>query len=69
VTKLDEKVYTTVNDVMTISSALRDIELNFWRQGYDVIRGLAGAVIIKLSDGEVHFVPEGLSIKQILFLY
>lgn len=35
-TKFDEKVYQSVNDVMAIPSALRDIELNFWRQGYDV---------------------------------
>ncbi len=67
-TKFDEKVYQSVNDVMAIPSALRDIELNFWRQGYDVKRGAAGAVIIKMSDGEVHFVPAGTCIKQIVFL-
>jgi hypothetical protein len=68
-TKINEKVYQVVNDVMTIPSALRDIEANFWRQGYDVRRGVAGTVIIRLSDGEVHFVPVGMCIKQILFLF
>ncbi|MTI82714.1 MAG: hypothetical protein FH756_02205 [Firmicutes bacterium] len=67
--KLDEKVYVAVNDALEIPHRLTCIESDLRHQGYIIERGVAGSVIIKLNNGEVHYVPAGMCIKQIIFSY
>lgn len=63
---VQKKVYKSINDVLDMPSALNDIAEDYKGQGFDVSRGDFGMVILKLDDGEVHFVPTGLHIEQIL---
>jgi len=50
-------------------SALNALAKEYECEGYKVERGLAGVVILKLDDGEVHFVPVGSTIRQALYAY
>jgi hypothetical protein len=64
---LQKRVYKSVNDVVLMPQELNAIADEMISQGYEVNRGPAGTVILKLDDGQVYFVPAGNSIKQILF--
>ncbi|GBF34112.1 hypothetical protein DCCM_3224 [Desulfocucumis palustris] len=67
--KIREQVFRVVGDIMRMSSALNTLAKEHEREGYKVERGLAGVVILKLENGEVHFVPAGSTIKQVLYAY
>lgn len=67
--KVLEQVYQTVADVMKMPEELNTLAETYRAEGYRVERGLAGTVILKLDDGEVHFVPGAVSISQLVFRY
>jgi len=69
VKKVCEQVYQVVGDIMKMPSALNALAKEHEREGDKVERGLAGVVILKLDDGEVHFVPAGSNISQLIFAY
>lgn len=64
---VQERVYKPIHDIMRAAAELNTIARQHEQEGYTVERSIAGAVILKLNDGEVHFVPSGSSIKQLVF--
>ena len=62
-----KQVYMPIHDFVQFISELNTIAEEYRQEGYQVERGLAGIVILKLSDGEVHFVPSDKYIKQLVF--
>lgn len=54
-------------DPITIGTELNRIASEFIDSGLDVRRGFAGIVILKLQDGEVHYIPTGKGIEEIIF--
>lgn len=56
-----------VSDPISIGSNLDRIASEFIDIGWDVKRGIAGIVILTLRNGEVHFVPSGRGIEEIIF--
>ena len=67
--KVREQIFQVIGDIMKMPSALNTLASEHECEGYKVERGLAGVVILKLDDGEVHFVPVGSTIKQALYAY
>lgn len=61
------RVYKPIHDIMQVPGELNAIARQHVLDGFKVDRGLAGIVILKLDDGEVHFVPSDCSIKQLVF--
>lgn len=64
---VQERVYKAIADLMRMPGELNALERAYRDEGYHVERGFAGTVILKLEDGEVHFVPGGTLIRQIVF--
>ncbi|SFH21802.1 hypothetical protein SAMN05660649_04296 [Desulfotomaculum arcticum] len=67
--KVHESICKAVNDVITMPRELNDLAREKTAEGYQVERGVAGTVIVKLDDGEIHFVPAAGCIKMIAFAY
>ena len=63
-----EQIYKVVHDVITMPHELNEVAREQESEGYWVERGVAGTVIVKLSDGEIHFVPAAGCIKMLVFL-
>jgi hypothetical protein len=61
------RVYKPIHDVMQVPGELNAIARQHVLDGFKVARGPGGIVIIKLVDGEVHFVPGDCSITQLVF--
>lgn len=67
---VSETLYERVFDVTSIPSVLNRIEEELLALGYDrqqVIRGAMGAVVLRLEDGEVHYVPSGRGVEEVVF--
>jgi len=69
VKKVRHQIFQVIGDIMKMPSALNALAKEYECEGYKVERGLAGVVILKLDDGEVHFVPVGSTIRQALYAY
>ncbi len=67
--EVERNNFSFVNDIITMPSKLNEIAELYTNEGYEVSRGLAGTVILKLEGGEVHFVPAGDIVQQIVFKY
>lgn len=68
--KVSEELYERVFDVISIPSVLNRIEEELLALGYDrqqIARGVMGAVILRLEDGEVHYVPSSRGVEEIVF--
>ncbi len=67
--EIDRLTYSWVNDIMQMPAKLSEIAQISKNEGYEVSRGIGGTVIIKLDNGEVHYVPAGGYIERVLFKY
>ncbi|WP_027363999.1 hypothetical protein [Desulfotruncus alcoholivorax] len=67
--KVCERVHKVVWDIMTMPCELKAIAREHEAEGYKVERGAAGVVILKLDNGEVHYVPAGAEIRRVIFAY
>ncbi|NLJ41342.1 MAG: hypothetical protein GX352_07020 [Clostridiales bacterium] len=56
-----------VSDPISIATQLNRIARQFMDGGWQVKRGFAGIVILKLQDGEIHYIPTGKGIEEIIF--
>lgn len=64
-----EKTYNMVHDVLFMPKELNKIELEKKLEGYEVSRAGFGIVVVSLPDGEIHYVPAGDRISEIIFKY
>jgi hypothetical protein len=64
---ISSKRLLQVSDPFSIVTELNRIVSEFIDDGWNVKRGIAGIVILTLQDGEVHFVPSGKGIEEIIF--
>lgn len=62
-----ERTYRMVNDMLTMSWELNQVAQEFEAEGYNVKRAFGGIVVIPMSEGEIHFVPETGRIKEYVF--
>lgn len=67
VKKIHECIHKVVHDVISMPAELKTLAREKGAEGYQVERGALGTVILKLSDGEVHYVPAGGCIKMFAF--
>lgn len=67
--KDSESLYMRVVDLLTVPTALDQIAKEYTDVGYEVERGFLGSVVLKLNDGEVHYVPSGRGIDEVIFRY
>lgn len=67
--KVFERVYYAAPEIFLVPLALKALAENKAVEGYKVERGLAGSVILKLDDGEVHYVPRNNTIVEFGFKY
>lgn len=65
--KVLEDVYRVVSDPLTMPEQLNKVAEELAAEGYMIKRGLAGAVVITLDDGEINFVPADGAIKRVVF--
>ncbi|NMB32718.1 MAG: hypothetical protein GX992_00540 [Clostridium sp.] len=52
---------------VSMASELDHLASEFIDNGWEIKRGVAGIVVLTLEDGEVHFVPTGKGIEEIIF--
>ena len=64
---IEKRFYKPVTDLMLMPEKLKELEEQFVRAGYAVGPRKGPMVILKLEDGEVHFVPGKRGIWQYLF--
>lgn len=67
--KVQELKYKAIGDILKMPGELNAVAKDFEAEGYKVERGIMGTVVLKLDDGEVHFIPGGSCIKQVVFAY
>ena len=65
--EVSRTTYICINDVLQMPSKLNQLAQDFEAEGYEVSRGLGGAVILTLDNGQVHYVPAGDKIQQVIF--
>lgn len=55
------------SDAISMATNLEHIASDYIAGGWEVKRGIAGVIILALQDGEIHFVPTGKGIEEIIF--
>lgn len=66
-TQVAERRFYSAKAPISIPEKLNKIAEQYLNNGWEVRRGLAGLVILKLDDGEVHYVPRGKGVEEIIF--
>lgn len=61
-------IHNDDRDVMIMPADLDAFAQQQKAEGYQVERGVDGAVIIKLADGEIHFIPAAGCVEMVVFL-
>lgn len=67
--KIHESICKPVDNPVIMARELNELAREKKAGGYQIERGVAGAVIVKLDDGEIHFVPAAGCIKLVAFAY
>lgn len=62
-----ERTYRMVEDAMKMPWELNGVAKEFEAEGYEVKRTFGGTVVVSMSDGEIHFVPDRDRIKEYVF--
>ena len=66
---IEKRLFRAHDDALTIPEQMRKLEEELMAQGYDIEPSGAPVVILKLDDGEVHYVPGDGGIWQYIFEY
>ena len=64
---IENTSYIPVSDPLKMQQELAELENEFRVQGHQVERKALGIVVLKLQDGEVHFVPGDGAIRRLIF--
>ena len=64
---VEDKSFMPVSDPLKMQDRLSELENEFKSQGHQVKRKALGIVVLKLADGEVHFVPGNGEIRRLIF--
>ncbi|MBG9564898.1 hypothetical protein [Brevibacillus agri] len=70
--KVAEQVYRHINDPLRTKEHFDAIYRELIDEGYNeqqISRGPFNSVILKLEDGEVHYVPSGKGVDEVIFKY
>jgi hypothetical protein len=68
--KLDQsKIFKEIKDPLQIASELDKLAKEYEWFDWDVERGPLGTIILKLNDGEVHYIPSEKGIEEHVYRY
>jgi len=62
-----ERTHSMVNDMIKMPWELNQVAKKFEGEGYEVKRAFGGTVVIQMTDGEIHFVPDRDRINEYVF--
>jgi hypothetical protein len=65
--KIRERLYRRVHDILKIPEHLKLLKKELFNEGYEIQDSGFGGLVIKLTDGEIHFVAGGDGIHEYVF--